>query len=111
MFTPPKSWRKRAPAAYEKNDIAGIGEKPITRSGPHLRAVYRAAAEINSDTSSHLARRKPPLPRACRMRERFCGSSTSEPQASTGLACLLFASRQKSSSGPRTYGYFTLIGL
>ncbi len=44
--------------------MAGIGEKPKTRSGPHFCAVCRHAAATISSTSSHVVRRKPPLPRA-----------------------------------------------
>ncbi len=55
----------RPPAACDAIDIAGIGEKPNTRSGPWVLMVWTCAAEINSVTSDHEARTNPPLPRAC----------------------------------------------
>ncbi len=44
--------------------MAGMGEKPLMRSGPYLRVVWTLAAAISSTASSILTRRKPPLPRA-----------------------------------------------
>ena len=43
--------------------MAGMGEKPITRSGPCVLTVYAFADAIISFTSSHVARIKPPRPR------------------------------------------------
>ena len=40
-----------------------IGEKPKTRSGPQVFAVWALAAATISVASSHVARTKPPLPR------------------------------------------------
>ncbi len=54
----------RAPDAWETIDIAGIGENPATRSGPHFWIVWTYAAAIISVASSHEARTSPPLPRA-----------------------------------------------
>ena len=54
----------RLPAAWEAMDMAGIGENPNTRSGPHVLMVWTCAAEISSFTSSQVARTRPPLPRA-----------------------------------------------
>ena len=55
---------KRAPAACEAIDIAGMGEKPKTRSGPCSLIVCTWAAAMISMTSAHEARTSPPLPRA-----------------------------------------------
>ena len=55
---------KRAPAACEAIDMAGIGEKPKMRSGPCFFAVCTCAAPIISSTSGHEERIRPPLPRA-----------------------------------------------
>ncbi|CAB4597443.1 unannotated protein [freshwater metagenome] len=55
---------KRAPAACDAIDIAGIGEKPKTRSGPYFLIVCTCAAAIISEISPHCARTNPPLPRA-----------------------------------------------
>ena len=52
------------PDACETIDIAGIGEKPATRSGPHFLIVCTWAAATSSVASSQLARTRPPLPRA-----------------------------------------------
>ena len=54
----------RLPAACDAIDIAGIGEKPNTRSGPCFLIVWMCAAAAISVTSSHDARTRPPLPRA-----------------------------------------------
>ena len=54
----------RAPAAWEAIDIAGIGEKPKTRSGPYFFIVCTCAAAMISEISAHCARTNPPLPRA-----------------------------------------------
>ncbi len=91
--------------------MAGMGENPVTRSAPCFLTVWIVAAETRSSASSQLARRKPPLPRACWKRRRFPGSSTIDAQASTGSGCAAFASRQRSTSAPRRYGYFTRSGL
>jgi hypothetical protein len=45
--------------------MAGIGEKPTTRSGPYALTVCTCAAAMSSVTSSQVDRRNPPLPRAC----------------------------------------------
>ena len=44
--------------------IAGIGEKPMMRSGPYLFMVYTWAAAMISATSGHEVRTRPPLPLA-----------------------------------------------
>ena len=111
MFTPPNSCKKREPPPYERYDIAGMGEKPKTRSGPYFFAVYKFAAATISSTSSQFVRRNPPLPRAFWIRLRFSSSSMMDFHASTGLFPLARASRQKSSNTPRAYGYLTRIGL
>ena len=54
----------RAPAACDTIDIAGIGENPATRSGPHRSMVCTWAAATISVASSQVARTRPPLPRA-----------------------------------------------
>ena len=43
--------------------LAGIGEKPMMRSGPWRLMVCTLAAAISSLTSSQSARTKPPRPR------------------------------------------------
>ena len=43
--------------------MAGMGEKPNTRSGPQVLMVWALAATISSLTSSQVARTKPPAPR------------------------------------------------
>lgn len=55
---------KRAPAACETIDMAGMGEKPATRSGPYVPMVCTWAAAVISIASSQEARTSPPLPRA-----------------------------------------------
>lgn len=55
---------KRPPAACETIDMAGMGEKPATRSGPYVLMVCTWAAAVISIASSHEARTRPPLPRA-----------------------------------------------
>ena len=54
----------RAPEAWETIDMAGIGEKPATRSGPYFLMVCTCAAATISAASSQVARTSPPLPRA-----------------------------------------------
>ena len=54
----------RAPDACDTIDIAGMGEKPATRSGPYFLIVWTWAAATISLASSHVARTRPPLPRA-----------------------------------------------
>ncbi len=44
--------------------MAGIGEKPATRSGPYSLMVWTCAAAIISVASAHVTRTSPPLPRA-----------------------------------------------
>ena len=58
------SLTNRAPDAWETIDIAGIGEKPATRSGPYFLIVCTCAAATISVASSQVARTSPPLPRA-----------------------------------------------
>ena len=53
-----------APEACETIDIAGMGEKPATRSGPYFLIVCTCAAAMISVASSQLARTRPPFPRA-----------------------------------------------
>ena len=55
---------KRAPEAWLTIDMAGIGENPATRSGPHFLIVCTLAAAYISEASAQLARTSPPLPRA-----------------------------------------------
>jgi hypothetical protein len=45
--------------------MAGIGEKPMMRSGPCCLMVYTFAAATISFTSSQFERTKPPSPRTC----------------------------------------------
>ena len=54
----------RAPEACETIDMAGMGENPATRSGPHFLMVWTWAAATISEASSQVARTSPPLPRA-----------------------------------------------
>ena len=61
---PPMSEVNRAPEAWLTIDIAGMGEKPATRSGPHCLMVWTLAAATISAASPHEARTRPPLPRA-----------------------------------------------
>ena len=58
------SCMKRAPAAYDSMDFAGMTAKAKLRSGPYFIAVCRSDEATSSDTSSQLERTKPPLPRA-----------------------------------------------
>jgi hypothetical protein len=46
IIEPPISEMKRLPAANETGDIAGIGVKPATRSGPCSRIACTVAAAI-----------------------------------------------------------------
>ena len=101
---PPNSSTKREPALNEAMDMAGIGEKPATRSGPSVLAVYTWAAAAISRASSQRARTRPPLPRARLYQAVFWLSSTIDPQASTGSACSARAARHSSSRRPRMYG-------
>ena len=43
--------------------MAGIGEKPTTRSGPHVLMVWTLEAAMISLTSAQFERTKPPRPR------------------------------------------------
>ena len=54
----------RAPDACETIDMAGMGENPATRSGPYFLIVCTCAAAMISAASSHVARTRPPFPRA-----------------------------------------------
>ena len=54
------------PAANETGDIAGIGVKPPTRSGPCSRIACTVAAAISSLASSQSQRTNPPRPRSPR---------------------------------------------
>ena len=67
--------------------MAGIGEKPMMRSGPCVWIVWTCDAAMISSTVSQSVRRRPPLPRACCHRWRFAGSPTSDFQATTGSSC------------------------
>ena len=64
--------------------IAGIGEKPATRSGPHALMVCTCAAATSSTASSHVARTRPPLPRAAYVAPAQVGVETISAQAATG---------------------------
>ncbi len=64
IIEPPISEMKRLPAANETGDIAGIGVKPATRSGPCSRIAWTVAAAISSVASSHVQRTNPPRPRS-----------------------------------------------
>ncbi|PNG90381.1 hypothetical protein SMF913_25846 [Streptomyces malaysiensis] len=101
---PPISDMKRAPAAKDAMDIAGIGEKPATRSGPYVLMVLTCAAATNSATSSQSARTRPPLPRARLYARAFAGSRVISAQAATGSPSRPRASRHSFSRAPRTYG-------
>src|SRR5262245_562555 len=102
--------RNRVPAVYETIDMAGIGEKPATRSGPYRLIVDTCAAAIISTASSQLARPKPPLPRwALYVRERTGASPTACPARAE--APVRFRTGLERSSGvPRTYGGVTGSG-
>ncbi|CPU65196.1 Uncharacterised protein [Mycobacteroides abscessus] len=63
-MVPPSSWTNRAPTPWETIDMAGIGENPAMRSGPYAAIVCTCAAATISAASSHVARTRPPLPRA-----------------------------------------------
>src|SRR3546814_17955290 len=76
------------------SDLAGIGEKPITRSGPYCFTVYRLEAAMISLASSQCTRAKPPMPRRVLYSLVLAGSSTMLAQASTG-DIVLRASRHK----------------
>ena len=92
----------RAPEAWLTIDIAGMGEKPATRSGPHCLMVCTLAAATISAASPHEARTSPPLPRADLYRLAFSGSPTMSAQASTGSPRRCLASRYISRRTPRT---------
>ena len=64
----------RAPTAWLTIDIAGIGEKPATRSGPYFLMVWTWAAAAISAASHPSARTNPPFPRAALYRFDFSGS-------------------------------------
>lgn len=83
----------RAPTACEAIDMAGIGEKPATRSGPWAAMVWTWAAAAISRASSHPMRTRPPLPRADWYRRRLAGSPVISAQAATGFPRRLRASR------------------
>lgn len=63
-MVPPSRVMNRLPTPCETIDIAGIGEKPATRSGPYSLMVCTWAAATISAASSQLARTRPPWPRA-----------------------------------------------
>ena len=91
-------------------DIAGIGEKPTTRSGPYFLIVKTLAAAIISLTSSQFARTNPPRPRTVWYSLRFASDWAIEAQASTGPMAAR-AARHSLSKRPRTSGYFTRLAL
>lgn len=91
--------------------IAGIGEKPITRSGPQVLTVCTLAAAMISSASSQLTRTKPPSPRADWYSRRCAGSSWIDFQASTGSVCFALAARQSLTSRLRAIGYFSRLAL
>ena len=102
---PPIGEVNRAPDAWLTIDIAGMGEKPATRSGPRCLIVWTLAAATISAASPHEARRQAALaarglvahgPSRDRPRRRL--------QASTGSPSRCLASRYISSRTPRTYG-------
>src|SRR3546814_18706979 len=64
--------------------MAGIGEKPATRSGPYSLIVYAFAAAISSAASSQPTLTKPHRPRLDTQSRRFSGSCTMDRQAATG---------------------------
>src|SRR6185437_357794 len=91
-------------------DIAGIGEKPHTRSGPYRLIVWMFAAATISVASSHATRTKPPRPRIDLYFFALAGSSTIDAQASTGPS-VLRASRHSRTSRPRTIGCLRRLAL
>ena len=91
--------------------MAGIGEKPMMRSGPCCLMVYTLAAAIIWFTSSQVLRTKPPRPRCFCHSRRAPSFSTMLAQASTGLLATASAARQCLSRRPRTMGYFTRLAL
>src|SRR5690554_4255464 len=92
-------------------DMAGIGEKPMIRSGPNFLAVYTLEAAISSLTSSQLERTKPPMPRRGLYSAVLAGSSTIEAQASTGSLNWMRAARQSFIRLLRINGYFSRLAL
>ena len=93
---PPISDRKRVPAANDTGDIAGIGVKPPTRSGPCSRIACTVAAAISSVASSQSQRTNPPRPRSP-------GSGRRRPpaaNAATGSAADARAARQPRAGCP-----------
>src|SRR3546814_12506995 len=84
--------------------MAGIGEKPATRSGPYSLIVYAFAAAISSAASSQPTLTKPPRPRFDTQSRRFSGSCTMDRQAATG-AIVSRALRQRRMSLAPTSGY------
>jgi hypothetical protein len=101
----------RAPIACETIDMAGMGEKPATRSGPCSLIVCTCAAATISCASSQEIRTSPPLPRACWYLRRRCGSAWMSAHAATGSPPKRrLASRYISTRTPRAYGYRTRVG-
>ncbi len=96
------SERNLVPAAYEAIDMAGIGVKPATLSGPYCLTVYTCAAAMISVTSFQLERTKPPLPRRLLYARARSGSSTIDAHASTASPVTESASRHISTRAPRT---------
>src|SRR6266545_6156458 len=90
--------------------MAGIGEKPATRSGPNRLTVETWAAAIISIASSQLARTNPPLPRWDLYVRARPASSTIASHASTGSPVRSRSDLYISSRLPRTYGCFTRRG-
>jgi hypothetical protein len=66
IIDPPMRLMNRLPAANDTGDIAGIGVKPATRSGPCSRIACTVAAAISWVASSHEQRTNPPRPRSPR---------------------------------------------
>jgi hypothetical protein len=90
-------------------DMAGIGEKPITRSGPYLRTVWILAAAISSLTSSQVERTSPPSPR----RDLYFRAIPVLDNGCPGLHRILVLLRlpPERSSAPRIMGYFSRLAL
>ena len=107
---PPSIETNRAPEPCDTMDIAGIGEKPATRSGPYVLMVCTWAAATISEASSQVARTSPPLPRADLYERAVSGSPVTSAQASTGSPVRSLAARYARRSAPRTYGYRTRVG-
>ena len=95
------------PAANDTGDIAGIGVKPPTRSGPCSRIACTVAAAISSRRLLPVAAHEPAaaaLAAIARRRRR------PRANAATGSGAVARAARQRSSRLPRTYGYFSRTG-